>query len=232
MSETTNHQPMRIRMLRRLGWGALLIVSSAWLFGMIAEDVVTGDRLTLLDLRVAEWLHRHVGAGMTGLMLRVSQLHSTVAMTIYSLAIGALACKRRQRRRVTTLALCMGGGLLLNVLLKLTFQRPRPQFADPILTLTSYSFPSGHVAASTIFYGLGVVWVFARTPAVQWRLLAVIGAAMAISLVAFSRMYLGVHYLSDVAAAFAESLVWLSLCLLALAACWPRPAIAPTARER
>jgi undecaprenyl-diphosphatase len=221
----------RARLVLQLRLGAVVFVASALLFGLIAEDVVSGDRLTLLDVRVAEWLHLHASTGMTRSMLLVSQLHSTVAMTVYTLAIGVLAFKRQQWRRILTLALCMGGGLLLNVLMKLAFHRARPQFADPIITLSSYSFPSGHVAASTIFYTLGVVWVFGRTPAVHWRLLAVIGAALAILLVAFSRMYLGVHYLSDVAAAFAEGIAWLTLCLVALDAFWRRPHPAPLASD-
>ncbi len=204
----------------QLGVGGLLLVASAWLFGSIAEDVVTGDRLTLLDERVAQWLHVHASAGVTRWMLVVSQLHSTVAMTLYTGIICILAFRKRQWRRVSTLVLCMVGGMLLNVLMKLAFHRARPHFADPLLTLASYSFPSGHVAASTIFYGLGVAWVFGQTRALHWRVLAVTLAATAILLVAFSRMYLGVHYLSDVSAAFAEGVAWIVLCLSALAAFW------------
>jgi len=220
----------RASLVFRLGLGAALLVASAWLFGSIAEDVVTGDRLTLVDERVAQWLHQNSSTGMTRWMLLISQLHSTAAMAFYTGVIGMLAFRKRQWRRVSLLAVGMGGGLLLNVLMKLAFQRARPHFVDPILTLTTYSFPSGHVAASTIFYGLGVVWIFGRTRAVQWRILAVAAAALAILLVAFSRMYLGVHYLSDVSAAFAEGVAWLTLCLMALDAFWRKPHPAPDAR--
>lgn len=122
-----------------------------------------------------------------------------------------------------------GRGMLLNALMKLAFHRARPLFDDPLLTLTSYSFPSGHVEASTIFYGLGVVWVFGQTRALHWRVLAVTAAALAIVLVALSRMYLGVHYLSDVSAAFAEGVAWVALCLSALAAFWRKAGPAPDA---
>ena len=84
---------------------------------------------------------------------------------------------------------------------------------DPILTLDSFSFPSGHVAGSTVFYALGVCWVFAHAALLRWRLLAVLGAALMVALVAFSRMALGVHYLSDVVAAFAEGVLWVTLCI-------------------
>ena len=214
----------------KLGIGAVLLIAAAWLFGSIAEDVVTRDRLTLLDERVAQWLHLHASASETRWMLLVSELHATVPMICYTSIVGILAFRKRQWRRISTLALCMVGGMLLNVLMKLAFHRARPHFADPILTLTSYSFPSGHVAASTILYGLGVVWVFSQTRAIYWRALAVTGAALAILLVAFSRMYLGVHYLSDVSAAFAEGVAWLALCLSALAAFWRKAGAAPDRR--
>jgi len=217
-------------LIRQLGLGAVLFVASACLFGLIAEDVVAGGRLTLLDEQLAQWLHRSASAEMTRWMLLVSQLHATGAMAMYTGTLGLLAFKKQQWRRVAMLTLCMGGGLLLNVLMKLAFQRARPEFADPIITLSTYSFPSGHVAASTIFYGLGVVWVFGRTRAIHWRVLVLAAAAVAVLLVAFSRLYLGVHYLSDAGAAFAEGVGWLTLCLCALAVWWPKAHSIPHAR--
>jgi undecaprenyl-diphosphatase len=106
----------------------------------------------------------------------------------------------------------------LNVLLKLLFQRDRPVFDEPLLTLSTYSFPSGHVAGSTLFYGLAVAYVFTRTRELRWRLLALVGAFIAVCAVAFTRMYLGVHYLSDVTAALAEGIAWLTLTFLATSA--------------
>jgi membrane-associated phospholipid phosphatase len=223
--------PARARLGIQLGVGALLLIAAAWLFGAIAEDVVTGDPLTLLDARVAQWLHSHASEGMTRWMLLVSAIHSTVAMAAYASIAGIVAIRGRHWRRLTTLAICMGGGLLLNVFMKLAFHRARPHFTDPILTLASYSFPSGHVAASTIFYTLCVSWVFGHTRALRWRLLAIAAAALGILLVAFSRIYLGAHYLSDVGAAFAEGIAWVTLCLGAIAAFSRETSAAPLATD-
>lgn len=213
------------------GFAALVLVASVLLFGLIAEDVMTGDRLTLLDVQAAQWLHLRASAGLTHCMLLVSWLHSTVAMTCYTGILSFLAFRKRLWRSLSMLALCMLGGLLLNVLLKLAFHRTRPHFSDPILTLTSYSFPSGHVAATTIFYGLGVLWVFNRTRLLHWRVLAVVSAGLAILLVAFSRMLLGVHYLSDVTAAVAEGFAWLAICQIALAVFCRKTSILPASAE-
>ena len=217
----------RARLGLQLGLGAVLLIAAAWLFGAIAEDVVTGDALTRLDVELAQWLHRRATPGVTRWMLIVTTLHSTVAIACYAAIAAALAGAKRDWRRIVTLAVCIGGGLALNVMMKLAFHRARPVFEHPLLTLTSYSFPSGHVAAATIFYGLGVVWVFGRTRRPRCRMLALFGALLAIVLVACSRMVLGVHYLSDVAAAFAEGVAWLALGLSGLAAFWRERAVAP-----
>ncbi len=104
-------------------------------------------------------------------------------------------------------------GMLLNVLMKYAFHRARPSFDDPLLALTTYSFPSGHVAGATLFYGVMAAVVISRTAAWRWRVMAVLAAITMVALVALTRMYLGVHYLSDVLAAFAEGVAWLTLCL-------------------
>jgi undecaprenyl-diphosphatase len=124
---------------------------------------------------------------------------------------------------LVTIVVCLAGGLTLNVLMKLAFQRARPVLDEPLLTLATYSFPSGHVAGSTLMYGLLVAWTFGRTRRAAMRVAVVLGAAAMIALVAFTRMYLGVHYLSDVVAAFAEGVAWLALCLTALTAYWGVP---------
>ncbi len=210
----------RCRLGLRLGAGALAFVVAAALFATIAVDVAHGDRLIALDHDVAAWLHRHATPSMTAWMMAITDLNSTFAVSCYAAAIALHQAWRRHWRRVATVVLCVGGVLAVNVLMKLAFHRARPAFDDPLLTLSTYSFPSGHVAGSTALYGLFVAWVFGRTQRLPWRLLAVIGALAAIALVALSRMYLGVHYLSDVAAAFAEGVAWLALCLGALAAFW------------
>jgi len=212
----------RSELALRLGVGALLLVAAAWLLGAIAEDVATNDRLTVLDVEVARWLRAHATEPVTRAMLLITNLHSTIAVSCYAAIAGALLAWRRQWRWLATVFVCVAGGLTLNVLMKLAFHRARPVLDDPLLTLTSYSFPSGHVAGSTLMYGLLVAAVFARTKRRAWRFLALLAAAACIALVAFTRMYLGVHYLSDVAAAFAEGVAWLALCFSALEIFWRR----------
>ncbi len=211
-----------VRLGVQLATGALILIAAAWLFGAIAEDVVTGDRFTVVDIELARWLHEHATPALTRWVLIVTNLHSTVAVSCYGAVAALCFAFARHWRRVVALFVCLAGGLALNVLMKLAFHRARPVFDHPLLTLSSYSFPSGHVAGATIFYGLGVVFVFKWTRRWPLRVAASIVALIAITVVAFTRTYLGVHYLSDVAAAFAEGVAWLAVSLTALDAYWRR----------
>ena len=93
------------------------------------------------------------------------------------------------------------------------FERARPHFDDPIVTLATYSFPSGHVAGSTLFYGILAAFLIANARSGARRATIAILALLLVALVAASRMYLGAHYFSDVVAAFVESVAWLALCV-------------------
>jgi undecaprenyl-diphosphatase len=112
-----------------------------------------------------------------------------------------------------SVALAVAGGLLLNVVLKHAYERARPRFDDPFLTLETYSFPSGHTAGATVFYGVLSAFLVSRTSEHRRRAAWVAAAGVAIALVAFSRIYLGAHYLSDVLAAACSSTAWLVLSL-------------------
>ncbi len=147
-------------------------------------------------------------------MLVSTELHSLWAVAIMTLAICAYWWVRGLRDWVFTMVIAVFGGMLLNLLLKHLFLRPRPQFDHPIVTLTTYSFPSGHTMMATVFYGTLCCFVLSRPPRRHWRLLAIPIALVTIALVGFSRIYLGAHYLSDVLGAFAEGLTWLGFCLI------------------
>ena len=176
-----------VRLGLQLATGALVLIAAAWLFGAIAEDVVTGDRLTVVDLELARWLHERATPALTRWVLIVTNLHSTVAISCYGAVLGLFFACQRHWRRLTALFVCLAGGLALNVLMKLAFHRARPVFDEPLLTLSSYSFPSGHVAGTTIFYGLASSGCScARRPLAAARGLGLAAAALAIAVVAFS----------------------------------------------
>jgi membrane protein DedA with SNARE-associated domain/membrane-associated phospholipid phosphatase len=200
----------------RMTVGAFVLIAASWIFGGIAESVVGARPLTVLDANLATWLHERVTPGLTSVMLAVSAVGSPTLAAVATVVLSGILSWRREWYRLLALLLSVPGGLLLNTLLQSIFRRARPEFSDPILTLTSYGFPSGHTMAATVWYGYLTALAVSRLSTWRWRVFAVLVAGVVILLVAFSRLYLGAHYLSDVLAAMAEGLAWLALCVTAV----------------
>ena len=171
------------------------------------------DTIVSIDAKVAAWLHTHAVVPLTHVMMVVTHANSTVAMTAWAVLFAVILWRMRERYWVASLALALGGGMLLNVAIKEAYERARPHFDDPFLTLHSYSFPSGHTAGATLFYGVLAAFMISRSRSHGRRAAWVAFAILAIALVAFSRIYLGAHYLSDVLAAACSSTAWLVLSL-------------------
>lgn len=193
------------------GWSAFALAGG--LFFAIAWNVTASSSLVALDARVAQWLHGHARPALTALLLAVSDLHSTAAMGLWSVIFGVALARIKAWVWLLTLTLSVGGAMLLNLLLKDAYERARPHFDDPLVTLGTYSFPSGHTTAAVAFYGVLAAFLVSRFYDRRLRAAIVTGAIAMIALVAFSRMYLGAHYLSDVLAAVCSSTAWLVLCL-------------------
>jgi undecaprenyl-diphosphatase len=193
--------------------GVALMLVAAWVFGHIAEDVVTGERITVLDAELAQWFHAHAQAGLTRLMLGIAYLHSVPGTLAIACLFAWWLRSRGADAWLLALAATIPGGLVLNVLLKMTFQRARPHFDDPLLTLATYSFPSGHAVSATLVYGFLACYLVRHLHGWGERATVAAGACLLVALVAVSRMYLGVHYLSDVLAGVAEGCAWLAVCI-------------------
>jgi membrane-associated phospholipid phosphatase len=196
--------------------GLALILCAAWLFGEIAEDVVEGDTITLVDAQLAHWFHARATPGFTRAMLFVTHWNGITGSSIMAALLALWFWRRRAHYWLIVCLIAVPGGMLLNVALKHVFRRARPSFDDPLLSLLTYSFPSGHTAAATVFYGLLACYLVRRLHGWGARALVMACAAAMIMLVALSRMYLGVHYLSDVLAATAEGAAWLATCITAV----------------
>ena len=197
--------------------GLALILLAAFVFGEIAEDVVEGDTITVIDVHLAQWFHQRAHPGFTQLMFFVTHWNGIVGASIMGTLLAAWFWRRGAHYWLIVALMAIPGGMLLNVALKQVFRRARPSFDEPLLTLATYSFPSGHTAAATIFYGLLACFLVRRTHSWGRRVLAMAGAACMVALVALSRMYLGAHYLSDVLAAAFEGAAWLAVCITAVA---------------
>lgn len=142
----------------------------------------------------------------------LTALGSAVFVILMILLILGYLCLRRRYRLALLLALSTAGGEILNTSLKNTFERARPDVALRLVEVSSTSFPSGHAMAASIFY-LTVGLVLARAAERRREKTYFLATALLLTfLTGFSRVYLGVHYPTDVLAGWAAGTAWALLC--------------------
>ena len=132
--------------------GVLAFAAGAWLFGGIAEDVVTGDPIIVLDQKVERWFHSHQTPWLIEFFSGVSRLFGWPGVTGATVLLLISLVWRRDWRWVITVICAVPGGMLLDGLLKVAFHRARPTLAILAVVLRTYSFPSGHALFSLCFY--------------------------------------------------------------------------------
>lgn len=213
---------------RLMGMALLLAIVALGVFGMLADEVFEGDTLKF-DLAVRNGVHAHASPGLTQVMRGFSFLGSAAflgAATIVLVAVFLLLSRKsppkptpglggapsklppRWRRAAALLTITMAGDVALETMLKELFRRPRPEafFGTPLPD--SYSFPSGHAMASFCFYLVLAGMMAHRVESRKARAGLWVGAAILAAGIGFSRIYLGVHWPTDVIAGYAAAAVW------------------------
>lgn len=202
---------------RRFGWalllGLALAVAALLLFAGLADEVLEGDTRRF-DEAVRLAVHQSASPPLTSLMWVATSLGSVAFLVLVGLCAVLGFLKAGWRRAALFFAVTMAGAALLNMVLKLSFQRTRPApFFDTPLP-SSYSFPSGHALMSFCFYGALAAIITIRTRSRTGRVAIWTLAALLVALIGLSRVYLGVHYPSDVLAGYAAATVWVAVVAL------------------
>ena len=193
--------------------GLFVVLVAGWWFGQIVEDVSRDAATRVLDEHLIAWFQERASPGLTLCARLVTALGSVAFLTASTLATAIVLLRRGYVYRFFAIVVTSGGGCLLNILLKYYFHRQRPVLENPLVTLSSYGFPSGHTMGATLFFGVLALLV-AHSSRWGWhhRIFAFCSAAFVIALVGVSRIYLGAHYLTDVLGAIALGLAWLAFC--------------------
>lgn len=192
--------------------GALLI-TSGWLFLGVLEDVVTGDPLVRADQGVYRLLQGLRTPWGDRLMVSVTELGDGVVLGFVVASVLAWFLWQRNWRTAAYWALAAGFGQVAATVLKLTLQRSRPIAIDDGV-LSAYAFPSGHATMNMVMYGFLSVLV-ARNVAPPRRWVPYATAALLIGAIALSRLYLGVHWFSDVVGGLSLGLALVTLLAIA-----------------
>jgi undecaprenyl-diphosphatase len=184
------------------------------LFGFIAVafDMLYEGPLTMLEQEIALAIDYRTFPELAPVMLMVTYFGSTAFASVSAGIVAAALLFRRAYRAAFMLIAAVYGGMLLNATLKQIFQRARPVVENPLLVIETFSFPSGHAAVATVLYGAMAVLAARRLRERRSRAVAIAFAALLVVVIGTSRVYLGVHHLTDVVAGVIEAVFWLLIC--------------------
>ena len=198
-----------------VGLGVIAVASVS--LGKLVEDVTHGDGLALIDHPVARFVAAHRTPALTSAMGAVSAVAAPAAMAGIALAAGVLlAIARRSWAPVLELGVTVVGIVGLTVVFKAALGHARPPLAQAVAAADGYGFPSGHAAAAAAVCGAAAWLCSVRMRSWRGRVAVWAAAAMLAALVGISRVYLGVHWVSDVVGGWLFGTLWMAIVL----ACW------------
>ncbi len=197
---------------RALGWlvffGLGTAVLALFLFAWIADEMLEGGTKAF-DQYIRLTLNSHASAQLTAVMRFFTAFGSPLVVLLLSAAVLAAFLMLHWNRAAGLFLITLAGAIVLNFTLKLAFRRPRPPdtfFGTPVPA--SYSFPSGHALISACFFVALAVLISPRLRSGAGRVAIWLAAIVLALVIGVSRIYLGVHYPSDVVAGYAAAVVW------------------------
>jgi undecaprenyl-diphosphatase len=189
--------------------GYLAAAAALFVFGWLARHVLRNQTIRF-DAAVRDWVHSFASSGPTAFFSAMTWLGSELFLLPFGALVVWLLVGAGRRHAAALLVLAAAGGELLDHILKLAFHRGRPSsfFGYPLPE--SYSFPSGHSMVSICFFGVLAAVLTARMESRAKRGAVWAAAAALVLIIGMSRIYLGVHYPSDVAAGYCAAILWVA----------------------
>lgn len=187
----------------RLSVSVVVASIGLWLFGALTQDVVVKDEAALRDPGITAWVVAHRVAWLTDVMRSVTWVGSIVVLVPMVLVVGGSVLYRsRSVRPLVQLGAALVASIVLYNAVRVFVDRPRPPVADRLVHTSGSSFPSGHSADAAAVFGMLAVIVLTKKHD-GTRLAVAAGSIMVALIVAGSRLYLGVHWFTDVTAGLA-----------------------------
>lgn len=183
----------------------LPVILVVWL----AEEVVEGEPLGFDKLAML-WIKQQHSPVLTTFFRIITEFGGLFLLGSITILVTLLYWLKKRRKAALFVATSVGGAALINLILKSIFQRDRPDFWQHLVQESGYSFPSGHAMASAAF-AFSLIFLLWRT---RFRWYAVVGGGVYLLLIGVSRMYLGVHYPTDIVTGWCVSFIWVSLVAL------------------
>ena len=193
-----------------------LVVGAAgiWMFGALLDALLDNAMMVKVDIATDAFIHAQMTPSLLRIVFATTQFGGPIAMTALGI-VGAIVLWRAKRKAVLMgWIAAFAGGAIIDEVLKHVVHRSRPPYGAAFVQAGSFSFPSGHAMGSMIGYGM-LVWtlfVFWH-PRRAWKVIIYVLAGLLVLAIGLSRIFLGVHYPSDVGGGWAAALAWLAVCI-------------------
>jgi undecaprenyl-diphosphatase len=207
---------------RRALLACLVIVASAgaFIFLQLTSEIAEGethrfDEAILLAFRTADNPALPLGPKwLTSTFIEFTALGSTSVLGLVTLLVIGFLLSERKRFHALLIGLAVAGGALISTILKMLVGRPRPESVSHLVDVTTLSFPSGHAMLSAVTYLTLGALLMREFKTKRTRILVIFSVVLLTALVGVSRVYLGVHYPTDVLGGWCAGAAWAAFCLL------------------
>lgn len=188
----------------------LLII---YVLSELSEEVLEREAFAF-DRTILLWIHDFADPTLDRIMVGITRLGDPITVATVAAVTMIVLWWRSYRQEAKIFFLNCLGGVILSDGLKLAFSKSRPQLWDSSISETTYSYPSGHALGSMILYGFIAYLLANHYP--QFSKVVYVLASILIAAIGFSRLYLGVHWPTDVIAGYGVGFLWISFCITML----------------
>lgn len=193
--------------------GLLICLAIIYTLAKLSEDVLEREAFGF-DKTILLWIHQFANPTLDWIMLNVTRLGNPPAVVFITLVTLGILWRRPYRQEAKIFLLNCLGGAILSYGLKLAFSKPRPQLWKLLISEKSYSYPSGHALGSMVLYSFLAYLLGTHYPKYAKVFYSV--AAILIAAIGLSRLYLGVHWPTDVIAGYGVGFLWVTFCITML----------------
>ncbi len=215
VSQGPNRSSPQVLLAVDLGLCLAIVVAAVTIFASIVGEIGPGEELVRLDQAFSDAIGQSISSGTRTAFAAITHLGDPMTLTVLGIAVALALVVRGERWLALGFVVAIAGNAVLNPILKSAFERARPPHEHGPALAHGWSFPSGHASGSVVVYGM-LAYVAIRALPTAWHLPAVLLASAVAFAIGCSRVFIQVHFASDVAAGFASGSAWLALCIGAI----------------